>query len=112
MKVGCSIRDFSVRPDQEEPLGCDSVTGRNLELKLIGDGVGEEIAGQISGGGAVIVEFEPVAVLAANGVDDGVGVAGHPFVYGDAEGYAAAVVSSLRGGVKEFLTSKALAIGE
>src|ERR1035437_3678011 len=67
--------------------------------------------GEIHGVAAIVVEFEPVVVLATDGVGEGVGVAGHPFIDGDRERLAA-VIGGARGGVKELLADKTLAVRE
>src|ERR1019366_9550276 len=62
---------------------------------------------EIDRAGAIVVEFEPVVELASDGVGEGVRVAGHPFVDGDRERLCGA-----RGGVKELLADKTLAVRE
>src|SRR5664280_377886 len=60
---------------------------------------------------SIVVKFEPVVVLAPDGVGDGVRVASHPFVNGDRDRLAA-VIGGARGGVKELLAEKTLAVRE
>src|ERR1019366_4680568 len=67
--------------------------------------------GEIHGVAAIVVEFEPVVELASNRVGEGVRVAGHPFIDGDRERLAA-VIGGARGGVKELLADKTLAVRE
>src|ERR1035441_9854645 len=71
----------------------------------------EITTGEIHGVAAIVVEFEPVVVLAPYGIGDGVRVAGHPFVDGDRERLSA-VICGARGGVKELLADKTLAVRE
>ena len=85
---------FFVRPDEQETVGGD---GRALgelihERSVVGEQIGDEIAGEIDRVGVRIVEFDPVLEIAVGWIGQRAAVAGHPFVDGDIDDGAGRIV--------------------
>ena len=104
---------FIVGPNQEMTFGGDGIARRDRELLFVVKIVGQEIASQINGAGARVVEFEPVVKLrrGTRRVRDCFSIARHPFVDEDTQGRSSAVVGAARGGVREGSAIEGLSVG-